>query len=75
MNKNLFVLLLILGFSCGTTSQKLSERIIKPVVEVKEISEIQKEVDDIYIYYSHTVLYLPIGNLIVFQGEREEVIT
>lgn len=48
MNKLIITFsLLAITFSCNSP-KKLSSKIIKPVLEVEEISELQQEIDDIY---------------------------
>lgn len=42
--------------SCNS-SKKLSIKIIKPVLEIEEVNEIQKEIDDIYTLLTYSLVY------------------
>ena len=56
MNKLVFTLsLLAIIFSCNSP-KKLSSEIIKPVLKVEEVSEIQQEIDDIYSLLTYALV-------------------
>lgn len=57
MKKSIFIgLVLYLLFSCNNTNQ-LSTKIIEPVVMENEISDAQREVDEIFILLTYSLVY------------------
>ncbi len=56
MNKFIFAFFLTLILGCNS-SKKLSEKIIKPVLEVKKVNKQQQEIDNIYSLLAYSLVF------------------
>ncbi len=57
MNKIIFAFTLSIILSSCDSSKKFSDSIIKPVLEVEEVTEVQQEIDDIHSLLIYSLVY------------------